>query len=121
MLAFWQDPIAHPPPGSESIWSLQQRIAAQLQQWFVDSAGTPDDARFLCITHGGVIRTLVRQLLGVPITAAQQLSIDYGSISRIELYPEGQPDGPAQPFQAQLFLLTGCPSWATMRLNRYEI
>ncbi|MFT5721786.1 MAG: alpha-ribazole phosphatase [Motiliproteus sp.] len=124
VLAFWQDPIAHPPPGSESIRSLQQRVAAQLLQWLMDKelmdkelmdqgsedgAGPPKDSRLLCITHGGVIRTLLCQLLGMSITAAQSLSIDYGSMTRIALYPEPQPDDKARPFHAQVVFINRLP------------
>jgi alpha-ribazole phosphatase len=129
VLAFWQDPVAHPPPGSEPIRSLQERVAAQLLQWLADqalldqqsldqqsldqgsaaSADFPEDSRLLCITHGGVIRTLLCQLLGMSITAAQSLSIDYGSLTRIELYPEDQPDGRAPPFHSQVVFINRLP------------
>jgi len=102
VLAFWSDPLHHPPPGGESIQSLQQRLQLQLRAWLQDFAVTPTDSRLLCVTHAGVIRTLLCQLLGMSITAGQQLSIDYGSLTRIELYPTDRQELSQPDFYAQI-------------------
>ncbi len=107
--AFWRDPLSHPPPGGESIRSLQQRLAAQLQHWLQDFTASTADYRLLCVTHGGVIRTLLCQLLGVSLTAGQQLSIGYGSLTRIELYPSEQQDSAQPPFHAQVVFINRLP------------
>lgn len=105
VLAFWSDPLANPPPGGEPLGLLQQRLDQMLQLWLQQwlkervDGGMPE-RRMLCLTHGGVIRTLVSQLLGLPLSAGQQLSLDYASLTRVELYPAPADD--TRGYYAQL-------------------
>mgnify|MGYP003625038028 FL=1 len=112
VLAFWQNPETAPPPAGESIQDFQRRVVELLQQWLLDGSSQVEQAiqvgelmpadtpavvdageeipcaRLLCVTHAGVIRALLCQLLGLSTVAAQRMSIDYGSLTRIELYPD---------------------------------
>lgn len=51
---FWQDPVAHPPPGGETFDAFRTRLSATLD----DIATTWFDKRVLVVTHGGAIRLL---------------------------------------------------------------
>lgn len=51
---FWADPVAHPPPGAETIAQLRERACAALDE----IVPAPAARRVLVITHGGVIRLL---------------------------------------------------------------
>lgn len=51
--AFWQDPVAHPPPGAETFNAFGMRLCAAL-----DAHAPVCGERVLVITHGGAIRLL---------------------------------------------------------------
>lgn len=51
---FWADPVAHPPPGAETLAQFQTRLSAALD----DIAVQAGDHRVLVVTHGGAIRLL---------------------------------------------------------------
>lgn len=51
---FWADPVAHPPPASETFAVFEQRLATALD----DVAAEADGRRVLVVTHGGAIRLL---------------------------------------------------------------
>lgn len=105
--AFWQDPDSHHPPGGESVQSLQNRLLKLIKQW-LESLGPESERRVLCITHGGVIRAILCKLLELPNSHAQQLSLDYASLSRIELYPDS--DGTSEHgFYSQLIFFNRRP------------
>ncbi|MEH6651500.1 MAG: histidine phosphatase family protein [Motiliproteus sp.] len=116
VLDFWDDPSANPPPAGESLQALQCRlqefVAQQLepllqaepQSVCADSAEA--DRYLLCLCHGGVIRTLLTLLLGMPFAVAQKISLDYGSLTRIELYFDA---GSATGYQSQLIFLNRMP------------
>ncbi len=113
VLAFWSDPDSHPPPNGETLLSLQQRLTELLQQLLREHQG--GDQKLLCISHGGVIRTLCCLLLGWPLSSGQKFDLDYGSLTRIQLYPD-QSDpvsaDNADPCHAQLVFIN--------RLSRIE-
>ena len=51
---FWADPLAHPPPASETFEVFGKRLSAALDHIASDAAGR----RVLVVTHGGAIRLL---------------------------------------------------------------
>lgn len=89
VMAFWHDPVNHPPPGGESLAAMQERVVDMIH--YIHQQHRGEDV--LVVTHGGVIRLCLAFLLQMPIRAARQLSVDYGSLSRFELYPEVDSDG----------------------------
>lgn len=88
VLAFWNDPVNCPPPNGESLAVMQDRVIRVLDSIHRQYRGQ----HVLLVTHGGVIRLLIGYLLQTPMRAVRQLSIDYGSLSRIEIYPEVDTD-----------------------------
>ncbi|MEJ2620973.1 MAG: alpha-ribazole phosphatase [Candidatus Thiodiazotropha sp.] len=55
---FWRDPVAHPPPGGETLGHFQSRV---VEAWKRLSIDFPQQ-KILLITHGGVIRILLCHL-----------------------------------------------------------
>ena len=88
VLAFWQDPEANTPPGAESLPAMRDRVVHLLH----DLHRQYSEQRILLVSHGGVIRILLSYLLQMPLQAMRQISVDYGSLSRVELYQQ-QPGG----------------------------
>jgi alpha-ribazole phosphatase len=66
------------PPGGESMHMLHQRVCA-----FLDELQASNYNQVIVITHAGVIRSILCECLGIPLTNAFRLHIDYGSVSRI--------------------------------------
>ena len=89
VLAFWQDPEVNTPPGAESLSAMRDRVVDLLH----DLHRQLDGQRILWISHGGVIRILLSYLLQMPLQAMRQISVAYGSLSRVELYQQ-QSEGP---------------------------
>lgn len=78
---FWQDPEQYPPPDGESIKQLRARLNQLLNQLCADE----QLEQLLFITHGGVIRALVAEVLEVAPKNWSRLSIGHGSLSRIRI------------------------------------
>lgn len=86
---FWQQPFVKSPPDGESLTQFQQRV---LQAFMTHSNN--DVPRSLWLLHGGVIRILLASLLHIDLQHSlwlQQLSIAYGSVSRISRYNAQSP------------------------------
>ena len=85
--AFWQAPHDNPPPQGETLAQFQRRVLAWWYPWRQSAQG-----HHALLTHGGVIRILVADVLG--LTPAQfggllRLGIDYGSRTTLSLWREG--------------------------------
>ncbi|WP_421865791.1 histidine phosphatase family protein [Motiliproteus sp.] len=107
VMAFWQDPDHNPPPGGETMLALRQRLQPLLSGW-LEAVPDGEQQNLLCVTHGGVIRALICLLLGLPGASAQQLSLDYASLTRVELYPDTEGIS-RQGFHAQLVFFNRRP------------
>ena len=85
---FWQSPATVTPPNGESLPAFHDRVAQIWPLLLQQCCGTQS----LVVTHAGVIRMILAQLLCVDWQSAdyyQRLRIDYGSITRIHvLYTE---------------------------------
>jgi len=73
---FWQDPERHPPPQGERMADFSARV---LQAW-QDIAHEHGGQRVLIISHGGVIRRLLCQVLGLPLNKLLTLDVAHGSL-----------------------------------------
>ncbi len=100
VLAFWQDPVANPPPAAETLTAMRDRVVRSLHALHQQHSGK----RILIVTHGGVIRLLLGYLLQMPVPAVRQLSVAHGSLSRVELYQQtdGYPFGSEVLFSNRL-------------------
>lgn len=77
---FWADPSTYDPPESEPFEAFRQRV---LDGWrrLLDQSG----AHLLLITHGGVIRVILGEVLGIPAERLILLEVPPASRSRIRL------------------------------------
>jgi alpha-ribazole phosphatase len=70
--AFWHDPLNHAPPGGETL----HHAAARLQTaWDT----LPPDGNLLIVTHGGVMRLLFCQLIGLPLNQLWRVDVHYAA------------------------------------------
>ena len=80
IVAEWTDEhINQAPPNGESYVDLYQR-AKQFLDALVARGGAEDK---LVVTHAGVIRALVVEVLNVPLTQASNIEVGYGSVTHI--------------------------------------
>ncbi|WP_233078339.1 histidine phosphatase family protein [Rheinheimera soli] len=90
---FWQQPFAITPPEGESLTHFQQRVLRAFEL-HSSSQYEQQHPQTLWLVHGGVIRLLLANLLNIDLKQShwlQQLSIAYGSVSRISRYNEQSP------------------------------
>jgi broad specificity phosphatase PhoE len=81
--AFWADPQAFDPPESEPFVAFRRRVAAGWRQLIAS-----EWRHGLVLTHGGVIRTILGELLGLSDAALILLEVPPACITRIRL-PQG--------------------------------
>lgn len=79
------DPAGVAPPGGETRAQLLARVRP-----FVEAiAQQHSEGTVLIVSHGGPISTLVCHFLGLPLRRVWQLPVHNGSLSIVDLYPEG--------------------------------
>jgi len=67
------------PPGAESFADLQQRVVPFIRHIVAQSAGNT-----LIVTHAGVIRVLLCQVLQMPLSNLFRIHLDYGGVTLIQ-------------------------------------
>ena len=67
------------PPGAESFADLQQRAVPFIRNIAAQSAGNT-----LIVTHAGVIRVLLCQVLQMPLSHLFRIHLDYGGLTLIQ-------------------------------------
>jgi alpha-ribazole phosphatase len=77
--AFWADPIGFTPPGAEDFADFRRRV----QDAWLDV--TTFAGRSLVVTHGGVIRVIVGEVLQMPPPALLLLEVPHACRTRIRL------------------------------------
>lgn len=79
---FWADAEANPPPGGELLSTFQLRILAAWDHWTTRLAGQ----KVLLVCHGGVIRVILGQVLGIPQgRTLSAIDVPYAGCSRVRL------------------------------------
>lgn len=79
---FWSDPERHPPPGGEPVTEFYQRVRLAWQHW----TNELDGKRLLIVCHGGVIRMILADVLGIPTNRVfSVLAVPYASRSQIQI------------------------------------
>ena len=68
-----------PPPNGESFSALQKRVIEFIHQLQSQYQGQT----ILIITHAGVIRALLANVLNLPLSEVFKFQIDYGSVTQI--------------------------------------
>ena len=78
--AFWNEPLNNTPPNAESLMVFQNRVNhvfKKIKQQYVNE-------HILLITHGGVIRQILANILSIEFKTTQQINIDYAGLTRVE-------------------------------------
>ena len=73
-------------PGGESYADLEARAAAAIATLARQQAGR----RVVVVTHGGVIRAVLRTVLGFPAERLFRIAVDPASVTTLE-WVEGEP------------------------------
>lgn len=81
--AFWHNPQINPPPGGERIGDFSQRVTNGRDR-LLDSG----DKHLLLVTHGGVIRALVSECLGINPAQWSRLKLDHAHFTRLNYYTD---------------------------------
>ncbi|BCV48031.1 histidine phosphatase family protein [Shewanella algae] len=111
--AFWRDPVANTPPGGESLPAFRSRVLdgwqTMVQRWLArevsssessvsgDSASSASADAALILTHSGVIRLLLAEILlpgqMPPAAVFNALELPYAAWVRITLYASRDASG----------------------------
>lgn len=78
---FWQAPFAHPPPGAEPLHGFEQRVLNAWREITCIHCGR----RVLIITHGGVIRAILRQVRDLPREELLAIEVGHASLQQVVL------------------------------------
>ncbi len=81
----WQRPLDFIAPGGETMTDFATRVQQAWQEIGQRFAGQ----KVLVLTHGGVIRVLLGQALGVPYENILRFELAYGSAVRFKRYADG--------------------------------
>ncbi|ROO23951.1 phosphoglycerate mutase [Salinisphaera orenii MK-B5] len=86
--AWLADPEAHPPPGGEALAAVRARA----REGFDDRIDAARGSHGVIVTHGGLMRALLGDLLAMPGTAIQRLATPYACLSRLRVTHAAQGD-----------------------------
>jgi len=75
---FWQAPEKYPAPNGETIQQFKQRLAMVKEKLLKLSA-----EKVLVVTHGGVIRGLAGELLGIEADRWSRIAIEYACFTQL--------------------------------------
>lgn len=78
---FWADPVKNTPPNGEQFLIFKDRILKAWQSLLI----TVINKQACVVTHAGVIRTIIQNILDMPDDKLFRLDITHGGITRIEL------------------------------------
>ncbi len=76
----WDDPMNFATPKGESILAFEARV---LKAWF-GCLARPEEKQ-LIVCHGGVIRILLKEVLGLPFNNINRINIPHASRSQIKV------------------------------------
>lgn len=90
LAAFLGDPDSLTPPGGESAAAFRARVRAAWRDLLARAGG----GRVLVVGHGGVLRQLVADALGLPGTGQAALEWPHAALTRLRLHDD-PPHAPA--------------------------
>lgn len=76
--AWAHDHVDQAPPNGESFYALHQRAAA-----FLAEVSAKPASACVVVTHGGVIRALLGEVLGLPLIDTFRFQIDFASVTQL--------------------------------------
>ncbi|CAA0114711.1 Putative phosphoserine phosphatase 2 [BD1-7 clade bacterium] len=91
---YWRDPVTNTPPNAEPLTDFADRVDQALSRVIADNRGK----KILLITHGGVIRAILNQILAAAMDSFLRFEVPYASASRIHVYHDEGQDFPQLDF-----------------------
>lgn len=82
---FWENPYTFTPPNGEPVVAFSERVLGAVRR--LQSAY--DGERVLLISHGGVMRLLLAQALGLPREQLLQVIVGHGDLFAIDVDADG--------------------------------
>lgn len=79
---YWRDPHHYAPPHAEPITDFCQRVQLALWQLVEQYRGQ----HVLMVTHGGVIRAILAEILQAQAVSLLRYEVPYASFSRVRIY-----------------------------------
>ncbi len=79
--SFWQNPLHNSPPGGENLTDFSTRV----DQVRTHCIQQQSHSHTLIVAHGGVIRILLCQWLGIPVQQLMRLHVPFASLSQVQL------------------------------------
>ena len=83
---YWGDPLRNTPPNAEPLADFQLRIEAAWQALVANNKGS----HLLLVAHGGVIRVILCQVLGIPLERLMRIETPFANRSRIRVRFNGK-------------------------------
>lgn len=82
---FWQAPWQHTPPSGESLKAFRTRV----RNWWKEELLTRQTTHNLVVTHAGVIKQILAEVLALPFDSAVSincLEVGYAKLVVVEVY-----------------------------------
>lgn len=79
---FWQNPSANTPPGGEPVVNFQKRVVSSWHELLLAQRGK----NCLLITHGGVQKIILAEVLKMPIEAIHNIEVPYACCTTFNVY-----------------------------------
>lgn len=90
-IAAWsRNPAASTPPNGEPLHQVSTRVTTFLSDCLLHHRGK----HILLVTHGGIVRVLLCQILGMPLAHANRWQVPYGCVTKLAVYEEPNSDAP---------------------------
>jgi len=89
LFQFMQSPSSTTPPNGEPYEAFKERVLSSWNE-LISSLMQSNTEHCVLITHGGVIRAIISEVLSMPDTSLFNLEVPYACLSRITHY-EGSP------------------------------
>lgn len=90
LIRFMQSPDTETPPNGEAYKVFQSRVMTAWEE-LLHSLHKEEIDHCLLVTHAGVIRTIISNILGFPNTNLFKLEVPYACLSRIKQYEHYPP------------------------------
>ncbi|MCK5666628.1 MAG: alpha-ribazole phosphatase family protein [Thiotrichaceae bacterium] len=79
---FWQNPVENTPPDGEPVLDFQKRVISFWHELIAAQRGK----NCLLLTHGGVQKMILAEVLGMPVHAMHNIEVPYACCSTFHVY-----------------------------------
>jgi len=93
---FWQNPLKNPPPNGEHLETLQERVIAAWEAVINQNR----NRHLLLVAHGGVIRMIIANALGISLEHLSRITVPYACLTRLHVERLAGTDLPRLIFHA---------------------